>query len=73
MPGTVVDDVITLPEKYDFYMISTGCRQGTVSPTSYNVIEDTLGWDADKLQRLTFMLCHIYYNLSVSNLFFFVG
>nr|UJZ92587.1 piwi-like protein Siwi [Scaphoideus titanus] len=63
-PGTVVDDVITLPERYDFFIISQYVNQGTVSPTSYNVIHDTLGLDPDKIQRLTFKMTHLYYNWS---------
>lgn len=63
-PGTVVDDVITLPERYDFFIVSQYVNQGTVSPTSYNVIHDTLGLDPDKIQRLTFKLTHCYYNWS---------
>jgi len=39
--GTVVDDVVTLPERYDFFLVSQSVRQGTVNPTSYNVIKDT--------------------------------
>lgn len=66
LPGTIVDDVITLPSRYDFYLISQSVRQGTVSPTSYNVIYDTLGIDADKVQILTYKMCHMYYNWSGS-------
>ena len=36
--GSVVDDVVTLPERYDFFLVSQSVRQGTVNPTSYNVI-----------------------------------
>lgn len=63
-PGTVVDDVITLPQRYDFFLVSQCVRQGTVSPTSYNVIYDTLGLKPDRLQRLTYKLTHMYYNWS---------
>ncbi|XP_054737592.1 protein aubergine-like [Anastrepha obliqua] len=63
-PGSVVDDVITLPERYDFFLVSQSVRQGTVSPTSYNVIYDTMGFDADKLQMLTYKMTHLYYNWS---------
>lgn len=64
LPGTIVDDVITLPSRYDFYLISQSVRQGTVSPTSYYVIYDTLGINADKVQILTYKMCHLYYNWS---------
>lgn len=62
--GTIVDDVITLPERYDFFLVSQCVRQGTVSPTSYNIIEDTLGLNPDKIHRLTYKFCHLYFNWS---------
>jgi len=60
--GTVVDDVVTLPERYDFFLISQSVRQGTVNPTSYNVIMDESGFSPDQLQRLSYKLTHLYYN-----------
>ncbi|KAH8412373.1 hypothetical protein KR009_001599 [Drosophila setifemur] len=64
VPGTVVDDVITLPERYDFFLVSQAVRQGTVSPTNYNVIHDNMGLSADKLQMLAYKMTHMYYNFS---------
>ena len=61
-PGSVVDDIVTLKERYDFYLISQDSRIGTVSPTSYNVIEDTIGWNPDHVQKLTYWLTHLYFN-----------
>ncbi|KAF3427934.1 hypothetical protein E2986_02003 [Frieseomelitta varia] len=63
-PGTVVDDVITNPLKYDFFIVSQSVRRGTVSPCSYNVIADSTEWRPDHMQRLTYKLCHMYYNWS---------
>ncbi|KAM8717614.1 hypothetical protein ACLKA7_004331 [Drosophila subpalustris] len=63
-PGTVVDDIITLPEYYDFFLVSQCVKQGTVSPTHYNVIHDNMGMNADKIQMLTFKMTHLYYNWS---------
>lgn len=63
-PGTIVDDVITEPSKFDFFLVAQQVNQGTVTPTAYNVIEDTSGLDVDKLQRLTYKLCHLYFNWS---------
>merc|ERR1712013_978356 len=60
--GTVVDDVVTLPERYDFFLVSQSVRQGTVNPTSYNVIKDTSGLKPNHLQKLTYKLTHLYYN-----------
>jgi aubergine-like protein len=62
--GTVVDDVVTLGDRYDFYLISQSVRQGTVSPTSYNIIFDQLQIGPDKFQILTYKMCHLYYNWS---------
>ncbi|XP_047548226.1 piwi-like protein 4 isoform X3 [Lutra lutra] len=60
--GTVVDSEATRPEWYDFYLISQAASQGTVTPTHYNVIYDDNGLKPDHMQRLTFKLCHLYYN-----------
>ncbi|XP_003780860.1 piwi-like protein 4 [Otolemur garnettii] len=60
--GTVVDSEATRPEWYDFYLISQAACQGTVNPTYYNVIYDDNGLKPDHMQRLTFKLCHLYYN-----------
>jgi len=63
-PGTVIDSVVTDPTKYDFFLISQHVKQGTVTPTHYQVIEDTLNFPPDILQRLTYKLTHMYYNWS---------
>ncbi|XP_036077323.1 piwi-like protein 4 isoform X3 [Rousettus aegyptiacus] len=60
--GTVVDSEATRPEWYDFYLVSQAACRGTVSPTYYNVIYDDNGLKPDHMQRLTFKLCHLYYN-----------
>ncbi|XP_061663732.1 piwi-like protein 1 [Syngnathoides biaculeatus] len=61
-PGTVVDTEVTRPEWYDFYLVSTAVNYGSISPTHYNVVYDTSGLKPDHMQRLTFKLCHMYYN-----------
>jgi len=60
--GSIFDDVVTLPERYDFYLVSQSVRQGTVNPTSYNIIEDTSLWPANIIQLLTYKLTHLYFN-----------
>ncbi|XP_007936292.1 piwi-like protein 4 [Orycteropus afer afer] len=60
--GTVVDSEATRPDWYDFYLISQVAHRGTVNPTYYNVIYDDNGLKPDHMQRLTFKLCHLYYN-----------
>ncbi|XP_053312111.1 piwi-like protein 1 [Spea bombifrons] len=61
-PGTIVDVEVTRPEWYDFFIISQSVRIGTVSPTHYNVVYDSGALKPDHMQRLTYKLCHLYYN-----------
>ncbi|CAD6194970.1 unnamed protein product [Caenorhabditis auriculariae] len=61
-PGTVVDSVVTRPERYDFYMVPQYVNQGTVTPVSYNIIYDDTDMTADRHHKLAFKLCHLYYN-----------
>ena len=37
-------------------------NQGTVNPTSYNVVKDTSGLMPKHIQALTYKLTHLYYN-----------
>ncbi len=53
---------MTLPERYDFFLISQSVRQGTVNPTSYKVIYDMNNLPPDRMQRFTYKLTHLYYN-----------
>lgn len=55
------------PLRYDFYLVSQAACRGTVNPTYYNVIYDDNGLKPDHMQRLTFKLCHLYYNWPVSD------
>ncbi|KAM9330875.1 piwi-like protein 1 [Gastrophryne carolinensis] len=61
-PGTIIDVEVTRPEWYDFFIVSQSVRQGTVSPTHYNVVYDSGALKPDHMQRLTYKLCHLYYN-----------
>ncbi|XP_021946660.1 piwi-like protein Siwi [Folsomia candida] len=62
--GTVIDTGVTLPERYDFFLVSQDVRQGTVSPTNYNVVLDEMAMPADRLQLLSYKMCHLYFNWS---------
>ncbi|KAG5323893.1 PIWI protein, partial [Acromyrmex heyeri] len=64
--GTIVDDIITNPLRYDFFIVSQQVRQGTISPTSYNVIFDNTGLEVDVVQVVTYKLTHMYYNCSTT-------
>ncbi|XP_028171240.1 piwi-like protein Ago3 [Ostrinia furnacalis] len=61
-PGTVVDHAITRRDWYDFLIVSQKVNQGTVTPTHYVVIHDDSGMTPDQCQRLTYKMCHLYYN-----------
>ncbi|KAM9055897.1 LOW QUALITY PROTEIN: piwi-like protein 3 [Megaptera novaeangliae] len=64
-PGTVIDLEVTRTEWYDFFIVSQSVKEGTgtVTPTHYNVIHDTLYLSPDAVD-LTYKLCHMYYNFS---------
>jgi len=64
IPGTVLDNTVTLPERYDFFLVSQSVRQGTVSPSNYNVVYDNSDIKPDMLQGLTYKMCHLYFNWS---------
>ena len=61
-PGTVISEKVTRPNLYDFFLISQSVRQGTVSPTLYNVIMDEVSLSASMTQKLTYKLTHLYTN-----------
>ena len=63
-PPTTTLSFSSLP-RYDFYIVSQAVRFGSVSPTHYNVVYDTSGLKPDHMQRLTYKLCHMYYNWQV--------
>ena len=59
---TFSKEIVILLSRYDFYLVSQSVRQGTVNPTSYNVVKDTSGLKAEHIQALTYKLTHLYYN-----------
>ncbi|KHJ80527.1 piwi domain protein [Oesophagostomum dentatum] len=61
-PGTIVDSVVTRPERYDFYLVPQYVNQGTVTPVCYNIIYDDTGLPPDRHHMLAYKLCHLYYN-----------
>ncbi|CAH2295458.1 piwi 1 [Pelobates cultripes] len=61
LPGTIVDVEVTRPEWYDVFVLSQAVRAGTVSPTHYNVVYDSGALKLDHMQRLTYKLCHVYF------------
>ncbi|CAF1565590.1 unnamed protein product [Adineta ricciae] len=56
--GTVIDQGITHPSQFDFYLCSQAAIMGTSRPTLYHVLHDDIGFNSDDLQQLTYWLCH---------------
>jgi len=61
-PGTILDHTVTKRDWYDFFLVSQHVGQGTVSPTHYVVIHDSLELPVDAIQRISYKLTHMYYN-----------
>ncbi|KAJ6644540.1 Protein argonaute-2 [Pseudolycoriella hygida] len=58
--GTIVDTEIThLGEKH-FYLLSHKSIQGVARPTKYSIIFDDANHSIDRLQELTYDLCHMF-------------
>ena len=56
----IVVDILMI--RYDFFLVWQSVNQGTVNPTSYNVVKDTSGLLPKHIQALTYKLTHLYYN-----------
>ncbi|XP_009638940.1 piwi-like protein 2 [Egretta garzetta] len=61
-PGTVVDHTVTSLEWQDFFLLAHRSRQGCSIPTRYVCVLNTANLSCEHLQRLTFKLCHLYWN-----------
>ncbi len=62
-PGTIVDHVVTRPERFDFYLNShAGPANISQAMTYYFVATDNTELSADRIKTLTFELCHLYAN-----------
>ncbi|OCT90145.1 piwi-like protein 2 [Xenopus laevis] len=61
-PGTIIDHTVTNRKWVDFFLMSHHVRQGCGIPTHYICVMNTANMGADHLQRLTFKLCHMYWN-----------
>ncbi|XP_031426226.1 piwi-like protein 2 [Clupea harengus] len=61
-PGTVLDHTVTNRDLVDFYLMAHSIRQGCGLPTHYISLYNTANLTPDHLQRLTFKMCHMYWN-----------
>jgi aubergine-like protein len=64
LAGTVIDSTVTDRDTYEFYLVSVAARQGMTTPTRFTVVYDQIGEGPDKIELLTYKLCHTYYNVS---------
>ncbi|PBK85517.1 Piwi-domain-containing protein [Armillaria gallica] len=60
LPGTVIDQAITNPVEFDFYLQSHGGLLGTSKSSHYNVVYDESEFPADAIQALAYTLCFTY-------------
>uniref|UniRef100_A0A672YJW0 Piwi-like protein 2 n=1 Tax=Sphaeramia orbicularis TaxID=375764 RepID=A0A672YJW0_9TELE len=61
-PGTVLDHTVTQGKWVDFFLMAHHIRQGCGLPTHYISLYNTANLTPDHLQRLTFKMCHLYWN-----------
>ncbi|KAI5070810.1 hypothetical protein GOP47_0015153 [Adiantum capillus-veneris] len=59
-PGLMVDEKITHPADFDFYLCSHPAPKGTGKPTHYHVLYDENGFGALELPTLVNRLCYTY-------------
>lgn len=62
--GTVIDSKVVDKGTYEFYLVSVAAKQGMTTPTKFTVIYDDIQEGPDKIELLTYKLCHTYYNVS---------
>ena len=65
-PGSVLDHTVTRRNWYDFFLVSQHVGQGTVSPTHYVVVSDSLGLPVDAVQRIRYVVssgcvCYLHF------------
>jgi hypothetical protein len=60
--GLLVNDVIIMKGKIEFYMISAFSEAGTTNPTRYIIAHDTTTLPLDFIYTVTLGLCFLYFN-----------
>ncbi|XP_022170436.1 piwi-like protein Siwi isoform X2 [Myzus persicae] len=65
LPGTIVDSYITDHTKFEFFLISHTVKSGTVLPTYYHLLFNSIPHlMVDDLHKLTYLLTHVYFKCS---------
>ncbi|KAI4300973.1 hypothetical protein L6164_034296 [Bauhinia variegata] len=57
-PGIVVDNRVSHPHNYDFYICPHSAIKGTTRPVHYHVLLDEIGFPVDELQKLVHSLSY---------------
>lgn len=66
-PGTVLDHSVTQNDVYDFFLVTTNCRQGVPTPTHVSVLyNDIPECNPEQVQLMVYKLCYLYFNFSGS-------
>ncbi|NXR20424.1 PIWL2 protein, partial [Cinclus mexicanus] len=60
--GKKSDWGLFFPPRQDFFLLAHHSRQGCSVPTRYICMWNTANLSSEHLQRLTFKLCHLYWN-----------
>ena len=58
--GTVIEDTVTHPVNFDYFLCSHAGIQGTSKAAHYRVLHDDANRSADELQTISYNLCHVY-------------
>ncbi|KAK8173518.1 Piwi domain-containing protein [Phyllosticta citrichinensis] len=59
-PGLVIDRVVTLPKRCNFFLQSHDALQGTAKPAHYIEIVNEIGFVADEIEQIAHGLCYTY-------------
>lgn len=59
-PGLLVEDVVTNPIPYNFFLQSHQAIKGTARSAHYHALHDDMGLGADRLPSLTMLLCFAF-------------
>lgn len=59
-PGTVIDQTVTHPIEFDFFLCSHKAMRGTSRPVRYHVLLDQVDVDHHNLYEMVYSLCHTF-------------
>lgn len=66
VPGTLIENDVTMPNEWDFYLYSHIALQGTSRPVHYTVIMDEANHSPNVLQNMIYEHCYQYMRSTTS-------